>query len=71
MYNLNPKTKEKIQETLFEAGLLLSSIPEELLTTEMWEKVQDTIHNCLYDYQFLNTLKEVEEIDIREFHQMD
>ncbi len=71
MYTLNPTTKQNIEETLYEAGMLLSSIPNELLTPEMQEKVDIAIYNCSLHWQTLGRLKQIEEIDIREFHQMD
>jgi hypothetical protein len=74
MYTINTLTKESMHETMFEAALLLSSIPAELLTDEMKEKVDKTIWDLTHHLATLTQLKQVkkdEVIDIREFHEMD
>jgi hypothetical protein len=74
MYNLNETTKKRIQETMFEASLVLASIPNEILTAEMQEKVDRVIWDLTENGAFLNRMQPTqptEETDMREFHIMD
>jgi len=71
MYTLNNNTKKSIQETMFEASLLLASIPNEILTAEMQEKVDRVIWDLTENGAILNRMQPIEEIDMSEFHTMD
>jgi hypothetical protein len=74
MYLINETTKKSIQETMFEASLLLASIPNEILTPEMQEKVDRVIWDLTENGAILNRMQPTEtteETDMREFHTMD
>jgi hypothetical protein len=71
MYSISQTTKDQLTTTLYEASIIIASIPESLFDEEMKKIVEIVLHDAKNQITLLDNLKEPEINDSSEFHQMD
>jgi len=71
MYSITQETKNLISTNLYEASIVIASIPEELIDEEMKKIIEIILHNTKNNINLLDNLIATQELDSREFHQMD
>jgi hypothetical protein len=71
MYSISEQTKNQLSQVLYEASIIISSIPESLFDEEMKKIVDIVLHDAKNQINFLDNLKEPEINDPSEFHIMD
>jgi hypothetical protein len=71
MYLINQTTKDQILDCLFQSNLIIASIPETIINDKMKDLIANALHESQLKINLLHNLKEVEDYDLREFHQMD
>jgi hypothetical protein len=71
MYSISKETKNQLSRNIFEASMIIASIPDEIINKEMRETIDVILYVSKSNISFLDNLKEVEVVDPSEFHQMD
>jgi hypothetical protein len=71
MYSISQETKDQLSKNIFEASMIIASIPDEIINKEMREIIDVILYVSKSNISFLDNLKEVEVVDPTEFHQMD
>ena len=71
MYSISQETKNQLSKNIFEASMIIASIPDEIINKEMREIIDVILYVSKSNISFLDNLKEVEVVDPSEFHQMD
>jgi hypothetical protein len=71
MYSISQETKNQLSKNIFEASMIIASIPDEIINKEMREIIDVILYVSKSNISFLDNLKEVEVVDPTEFHQMD
>jgi hypothetical protein len=71
MYSISQETKDQLSKNIFEASMIIASIPDEIINKEMREIIDVILYVSKSNISFLDNLKEVEVVDPSEFHQMD
>jgi len=71
MYSITQETKNLISTNLYEASIVIASIPEELIDEEMKKIIEIILHNTKNNLNLLDNLIATQEFDSSEFHQMD
>lgn len=71
MYKISKEKKDQLSKNIFEASMIIASIPDEIINKEMREIIDVILYVSKNNMSFLDNLKEEEIIDPSEFHQMD
>lgn len=71
MYSISQTTKEQLTTTMYNASVIIASIPESLFDKQMKKLVENVLHDAKNQINLLDNLKKPEINDSSEFHQMD
>ena len=71
MYKISKEKKDQLSKNIFEASMIIASIPDEIINKEMRKIIDVILYVSKNNMSFLDNLKEEEIIDPSEFHQMD
>ena len=71
MYSISQTTKEQLTTTMYNASVIIASIPESLFDKEMKKLVENVLHDAKNQINLLDNLKKPEINDSSEFHIMD
>ena len=71
MYSITQTTKEQLTTTMYNASVIIASIPESLFDEEMKKLVENVLHDAKNQISLLDNLKKLKFNDLSEFYQMD
>ena len=71
MYSISQTTKEQLTTTMYNASVIIASIPESLFDEEMKKLVENVLHDAKNQISLLDNLKKLKFNDSSEFYQMD
>ena len=71
MYSISQTTKEQLTTTMYNASVIIASIPESLFDKEMKKLVENVLHDAKNQINLLDNLKKLKFNDSSEFYQMD
>ena len=71
MYSISQTTKEQLTTTMYNASVIIASIPESLFDKEMKKLVENVLHDAKNQISLLDNLKKLKFNDLSEFYQMD
>ena len=71
MYSISQTTKEQLTTTMYNASVIIASIPESLFDKEMKKLVENVLHDAKNQISLLDNLKKLKFNDSSEFYQMD